>query len=146
MFKMFTLFTFFVITTCASTANAAWSQTVSSLLTKYEPTATFTTTTPLVPFAGYSLSYALSSDHITFAVEADTTGWVGLGIAEAAGMKGADIMMGHVDSTGKAVVGDYHSVANAKPTRDGCQDWSAKYGEESGRDKIFDDACLLIRY
>ena len=46
-------------------------------------------------------------------------------------MKGADIMMGHVDSTGKAVVGDYHSTSNAKPVRDGCQDWNVHYGEES---------------
>ena len=75
-------------------------------------TASFTTTTPITPFSGYNLYYAvdLTAQHITFAVEAATTGWIGFGIAEAAGMKGADIMMGHVDSTGKAVVGDYHSV------------------------------------
>jgi len=127
------MFQTILFTLLVTAANAAWSSTVLDLLKKYEPTATFTTAKPLVPFTGYSFSYALDSakKHITFAVEADTTGWIGLGIAEAAGMKGADIMMGHVDSAGKAVVGDYHSVSNGKPTRDGCQDWTAHYGEES---------------
>ena len=73
---------------------------------------------------------------VTFAVEAQTTGWVALGLAEAAGMKGADIVMGHVDgASGSVHVGDYHAIANAAPIRDGCQDWSVVHGEEDGAEK-----------
>ncbi len=113
-------------------SSAAWSSSVDALLAKFEPDATdATTTVGLTPLTGYNLSYAYTSKHITFAVVADTSGWIGLGIGEAAGMRGADIMMGHFDgSTGKAVVGDYHSSKNGKPTRDGCQDWSVHHGEE----------------
>ena len=114
-------------------AVGVWSESIASLLATHEPTATFTTTTPIIPFSGYNLYYAVdtANQHITFAVEATTTGWIGLGIAEAAGMKGADIMMGHVAQDGKAVVGDYHSVlVGGIPNKDGCQDWSALYGEE----------------
>ena len=110
---------------------AAWSQTVASLLAKHEPAATFTTSAAVVPFSGYKLNYALDAvnKHVTFVVEAETTGWVALGISEAAGMKGADIMMGHVDSSGKAVVGDFHAVSNSRPTKDGCQDWTVHHGQ-----------------
>jgi len=112
--------------------NGAWTNSPTDLLAKYEPNPTFTTTTPVEPFTGYKLfwSYNLEKEHITFVIEAKTTGWVGLGIAEAAGMRGADIMMGHVSSAGKAVVEDFHSVANARPNKDGCQDWEALAGEE----------------
>ena len=96
-------------------SSAAWSSSVDALLAKFEPGATDATTfVGLTPLTGYELSYAYTSKHITFAVVADTSGWIGLGIGEAAGMKGADIMMGHFDgSTGKAVVGDYHSTKKA---------------------------------
>ena len=36
-------------------------------------------------------------------------------------MRGADIMMGHVESDGKVVVGDYHATGNTVPIKDGCQ-------------------------
>ena len=73
---------------------------------------------------------------VTFAVEAQTTGWVALGLAEAAGMKGSDVVMGHVDGSGGSVrIGDYHAIANAAPILDGCQDWSVVHGEEDGAEK-----------
>jgi hypothetical protein len=58
---------------------------------------------------------------IYVAVEAPSTGWVAFGISEAAAMRGADIMMGHVESDGKVVVGDYHATGNTVPIKDGCQ-------------------------
>ena len=66
---------------------------------------------------------------IYVAVEAPSTGWVSFGISEAAGMRGADIMMGHVASDGKVFVGDYHATGNALPVKDGCQDWTVHLGE-----------------
>jgi ABC-type multidrug transport system ATPase subunit len=116
----------------ATFTQAAWTTSPSDLLDQYEPSPTFKTTTPISPFASYKLwwSYSLEKEHITFVIEAKTTGWVGMGIAEAAGMRGADIMMGHVLSSGKVVVEDFHSIANALPNKDGCQDWEALAGEE----------------
>ena len=68
--------------------SAAWSSSVDALLAKFEPDATdATTVVGLTPLTGYELSYAYTSKHITFAVVADTSGWIGLGIGEAAGMK-----------------------------------------------------------
>ena len=73
---------------------------------------------------------------VTFAIEAQTTGWIALGLAEAAGMKGADVVMGHVDgASGSVHIGDYHAIANAAPIRDGCQDWSVLHGEEDSAEK-----------
>jgi len=82
---------------------------------------------------GIQVSWLLeeSAGIVTFAIEAQTLGWVALGLAEAAGMKGSDIVMGHVDGfNGVVHIGDYHAIANAAPILDGCQDWSVLHGEE----------------
>ena len=52
------LFVVFLVSTC--TVASAWTETISSLLAKYEPTATFTTSEPMIPFVGYNLYYGKS--------------------------------------------------------------------------------------
>ena len=45
------------------------------------------------PFPGYSMDYTTNATHIQLTITAQTSGWVGFGLAEAGGMIGADIMM-----------------------------------------------------
>ena len=68
-----------------------------------------------------TLRWALNSDEerIYFALEARTTGWAAIGLGEAAGMRGADIAVVHVDSAGKPHVTDFHAIGNQKPRVDG---------------------------
>ena len=105
-----------------------WSSTVLSLLESQVGIAGSANASA----TAFDWTATWGHDHSTFAiaVEAHTTGWVGFGISEAAGMRGADIMMGFVDEEGAAHVNDYYSIDNATPLLDGCQDWTVHYGEE----------------
>ena len=127
----------------APTVTTTWGggATATTLLKKY--TSAGATVLSLSTMADYIVSWVLdesaSPPTVTFALEAKTTGWVAIGIAEAAGMKGADIMMGNVDG-GSVRIGDYHAIANARPIADGCQDWSVLHGEESATSTL-----LIVR-
>ncbi len=62
---------------------------------------------------------------ISLAVEVKTTGWVGFGISQglSGSMKGADIVIGWVDSTGKGHISDRYATSNSMPLVDGKQDY-----------------------
>eukprot|EP00937_MAST-01D_sp_MAST-1D-sp2_P004180 g4180.t1 len=80
----------------------------------------------------YDFYWVTRPDTLFVALDAPTTGWVGLGIGEAGGMRGADIMIGSVhDTTGVATVGDFHGTQNGVPVKDGCQDWTIHHGEQA---------------
>jgi dopamine beta-monooxygenase len=113
----------------ATAWTVTWSDTPANLLGIAQPGLTTHAFRPKADLQ-YNLTWGLTTDRIYVAVEAQTTGWVGFGLSEAGGMRGADIMMGHVDSSGIAYVGDYHATANQKPVYDGCQDWTVHHGEE----------------
>ena len=137
--------------------TSGWSASAASIITQLA-TAANPTSTPQVHSVttmasgieangtpGFTVTWVLdeAQQTVTFALEAQTTGWVAIGLAEAAGMKGADMMMGHVDSTtGEVKIGDYHAVANQQPILDGCQDWSVLWGEESAATK---STLLVVR-
>ena len=53
------------------------------------------------------------------AMEANTAGWAAVGFGEAAGMRGADIAVMHVNNAGQASVVDYHAIGNQLPIVDG---------------------------
>jgi hypothetical protein len=61
--------------------------------------------------------------NFTLTLSAQTTGWIGFGLAEAGGMAGADILVASVDDNGVGTVGDYWASANAAPHLDTQQDW-----------------------
>ena len=135
----------------AAHALPAWSDTPANLVKHYagasgSPPASASHASANLP--GYHVTWSITADRggeIVVGVEAPTTGWVGFGLSEAAAMRGADIMMGHVEAaTAQAVVGDYHSSANGKPVRDGCQDWSVLHGEENGRSTLLIVSRKLI--
>ena len=60
----------------------------------------------------------LDEKRMYVAVEAKTTGWVGLGFGEAAAMRGADIAVARVAGGNPHVV-DYHAIGNQAPIQDG---------------------------
>jgi len=70
-----------------------------------------------------------------FAVEVNTTGWVGFGISAglSGSMKGADMVVGWVDSQGKGHLQDYHGqeAKNGRPILDRNQDYSLVGSYES---------------
>jgi hypothetical protein len=113
-------------------AQPQWSDNPANLLKKFAPSGTepvsSTPKTGLAFIATWSIDEA--GDTFTLSIEAGSTGWIGFGIAEAVGMRGADIMMGHVDGNGKAHIGDYHAIADSTLVKDGCQDWTVHHGEE----------------
>ena len=129
--------------TASTGVTTTWGggATATTLLQQY--TSSGATVLSLGTMTDYIVSWVLdevaSPPTVTFALEAKTTGWVAIGIAEAAGMKGADIMMGNVDG-GSVRIGDYHAVANARPIADGCQDWTVLHGEESATSTL-----LIVR-
>jgi hypothetical protein len=130
-------------TIAAAGVTTTWGggATATTLLQQY--TSSGAAVLSLSTMTDYIVSWVLdevaSPPTVTFALEAKTTGWVAIGIAEAAGMKGADIMMGNVDG-GSVRIGDYHAVANARPIADGCQDWTVLHGEESASSTL-----LIVR-
>ncbi|CAF0775985.1 unnamed protein product [Adineta ricciae] len=99
---------------------------------------------PIAPFATYKHSAELQKDiadlwwtvddaeqEITFELHIKSTGWIALGISPAGGMKGADIAIGWVESSGKVFLQDRYSTANSRPMRDNTtQDWFVLQGQE----------------
>ncbi|CAF4976183.1 unnamed protein product, partial [Rotaria sp. Silwood1] len=60
-----------------------------------------------------------------------TVGWIALGISPAGGMKGADIAVGWVDSSGKVHIQDRFAFDKSKPIIDNTtQDWFVLQGQE----------------
>jgi hypothetical protein len=65
--------------------------------------------------------YDAASSRLSVALEARTTGWVALGLAEATSgsMAGADMLVASIDDVSKAVsVKDYYATGKVTPTLD----------------------------
>lgn len=84
------------------------------------------------PMDGYQFFWKdITGDSIEVALQVETTGWVGLGIADVGGMKGADIVNAAVLSTGEVVVEDRYSFDTAMPFLDECDShWVIVAGSE----------------
>jgi dopamine beta-monooxygenase len=80
------------------------------------------------PQQGAALHWKVDDDdetlHVAVAVRvtsSDNNGWVGLGLADAGGMKGADMVYYQSSSPGQLT--DAYANAEAMPLMDDCQDW-----------------------
>ncbi|CAF4514088.1 unnamed protein product, partial [Rotaria socialis] len=132
---------------------------------------TIATTSPLTPYTSYQFSIELEHNiadlwwtvdenrqEITFELHIKTTGWIALGISPAfrhfvllriiaGGMKGADIGLGWIDSTGQVHFQDRYAHDFARPVIDNTTtDWSAIKGREQNgwtaiQFKRFLDTC-----
>jgi len=90
----------------------------------------FFSVTPLPDFSfGWRVDESAGS--ITVRLQANTSGWVGFGLAEAGGMAGADILIGWIDSDGEAHISDRWSAGEGLPEEDTCQSWALEPGRSS---------------
>ncbi|CAF1203130.1 unnamed protein product [Adineta steineri] len=68
---------------------------------------------------------------ITFELHNKTVGWIAFGISAGGGMKGADIAVEWVDSSGKVYLQDRFALDKIKPEMDNTtQDWIVLQGQE----------------
>ncbi|XP_069165930.1 MOXD1 homolog 1-like isoform X2 [Procambarus clarkii] len=70
----------------------------------------------------YVVMWAPGDNQVIFEVQVATKGYVGLGFSPNGGMKGADMVLGWVDDSGKVFLQDRHSTGYAVPIIDESQD------------------------
>jgi hypothetical protein len=95
---------------------------------------------PAGPLTGAALHWNITNDSIYLAVAARATGWVGFGIAESGGMKGADPVI--FMAAGKSLF-DSHILEERFPLPDGCQSWTLLNSQTDGGFLIFEAVRLL---
>jgi len=78
----------------------------------------------------YHLHWTYDDEIIYVEMSANTLGWVGFGISPNGGMKGADMVIGWVDSTGEVFVLDTHGEGNFAPIVDDHSDVIKVSGSE----------------
>ncbi|MPC37085.1 DBH-like monooxygenase protein 1 [Portunus trituberculatus] len=70
----------------------------------------------------YVLLWTPRKEDVVFEVQVGTTGYVGLGFSPTGGMKGADIILGWVDTSGEVFLHDSYAEGNSAPMVDESQD------------------------
>ena len=70
---------------------------------------------------GVAIHWRVDSENIYLAVAARAEGWAGFGLAEAGGMRGADMVI--FESANPGQVRDAHVLDERIPIDDTCQDW-----------------------
>jgi DOMON domain len=73
---------------------------------------------------GVALHWKVDEENLHLAVAARASGWVGFGLAETGGMKGADVVLFAAAQPG--VLRDAHILDVRLPLDDDCQDWVFK--------------------
>lgn len=93
-----------------------WLQTVEYQAYEFIPTSSD-------PNAGAAIHWSISSDemYVDLAVAVRATGWVGFGLSEAGGMRGADMMI--FEARNPTTVIDAYVQEERQPLPDDCQDW-----------------------
>lgn len=81
-----------------------------------------------------------STRTIRLAVAAPATGWVGFGLAEAGGMKGADIVLFEAATN---TLTDAYAIEYVAPKTDDSQDWLLIHSQTDGNIIIFEAERLL---
>ncbi|KAK8380027.1 hypothetical protein O3P69_016584 [Scylla paramamosain] len=86
------------------------------------PEVTFMHSVVLDQQGSYVLLWTPRKEDVVFEVQVGTTGYVGLGFSPTGGMKGADIILGWVDTSGEVFLHDRHAEGNSAPMLDQSQD------------------------
>ena len=90
---------------------------------------------------GVAVHWTLNATHIRLAVAARATGWVGFGIAESGGMRGADIVLFEAETK---TLTDTHVLDDlVMPITDICQNWELVGSQTEGGFIIFEATRLL---
>jgi len=86
--------------------------------------------------------WKVDGDTLKLALEATATGWVGFGLGETKGMKGADIV--YYEHAAKSLTDAYVKAAEGKPSKDACQDWKLVAAETTGGKLIVEVSRKLV--
>ena len=86
---------------------------------------------------GAAVHWSIIDDRIYLAVAARATGWVGFGLAEAGGMRGADVVY-YTASTNELVDAYVLSDYMSGPQPDTCQNWELRNAQSDGGFVIFE--------
>ena len=86
--------------------------------------------------------WKVDGDTLRLALEATATGWVGFGLGETMGMRGADIV--YYEKAANSLTDAYVTEAEAKPTADTCQDWTLVAAESSGGKLVVEVSRKLV--
>jgi hypothetical protein len=73
------------------------------------------------PSKGASIHWTVDDTHISLAVAARASGWLGFGLAEAGGMEGADMLLFEASKPGE--VRDAYVLDELMPLDDDCNNW-----------------------
>ena len=107
-------------TTLTEEEQLVGNQIESDLSNRYEKHTFLSTSNG----SGSALFWKVDNEEIHFAIAVHTIGWVGLGISEAGGMIGSDIML--FERLSPDTVIDSYAVEDkgSGPLTDDCQDWT----------------------
>lgn len=82
------------------------------------------------------------SSRILLAVAARAEGWVGFGLAEAGGMRGADMILFETEEGGRLV--DSHVLSEPVPLEDDCQSWTLRRSHQTDDGYLIFEAVRLL--
>ena len=99
--------------------NAAYLSWVDDKGSAYNVSACYNATSSDTT-QGVAVHWKIDEENLYLAVAARTEGWVGFGLAEAGGMRGADLV---IYESGTGQVRDAHVLDERVPVDDTCQDW-----------------------
>jgi DOMON domain/Copper type II ascorbate-dependent monooxygenase, N-terminal domain len=85
---------------------------------------------------GIAVHWKVDDENVYIAVAARATGWVGFGLAETGGMKGADMVIFETANPGQ--LRDAHVLDELLPITDECQDWVFVNSRSEGGFLIFE--------
>jgi hypothetical protein len=100
--------------------NAAYLDWVAGNGTSYTSAVCYNATSSDLT-QGVAVHWRLDDDYIYLAVAARATGFLGFGLAEGGGMRGADLVIYETANPGK--LRDAHVLDAFNPVDDVCQDW-----------------------
>ena len=117
------------------TNNTAYLAWVADAGTKYTSEVCYNASSSDTS-QGVAVHWKLDNDNIYIAVAARATGFVGFGLAEGGGMRGADVVIFETANPGQ--LRDAHVLDERIPVDDVCQDWVFVDSHEDGGFLIFE--------
>lgn len=81
----------------------------------------------------FRIFWSFNSPNVQIGIEAQASGWIGVGTSRGTGMFNSDVYIGYVDSSSVAHLNDYNIGNLRSVSLDSQQNCTYVYGEKSGR-------------